>query len=183
MLKIKLLLKITLILGCISVLSACGFKIYNTRDLPPQIHTMYYQTKTQHDQLDLALKNAFTSSGIVLADKAKGALVTFNVISISFTHDNPNFVSSAQAKVYTFTYTIVFDLLNQQGQKIISPQYVTSSRTISLSPNEVIESSPEVATTQEDMGRDLIFQVFGRLNANNTKAALAKTVKTNESKS
>ncbi len=181
--RTKFLFKLLILLSCISVLAACGFKIYDRNDLPPQVHTMYFQTKNPHGRLEVELKNALETSGIVLTDNAKDAPVIFNVITTSFTHDNPNVLSSAQATVYTFTYTLVFNLQDQKGQSIIPPQYVTSSRTVTLNPNEVIESSPEVATTQEDMGRDLIFQTFGRLNANNTKAALAKTVKTNEPKS
>ncbi len=181
--KIKFLFKILIVLGSVSAITACGFKIYNTRNLPPQIHKMYYQSRNPHEKTEISLKNALIASGIVFTDNAKDAPVIFNIISTSFTHNNPNVVSSAQASVYTFTYTLVFNLLDKKGQSIIPSQYVASSRTVTLNPNEVIDSSPEVATTQEDMGRDLIFQVFARINSNNTKAALAKTVKTNEPKS
>lgn len=165
--------KYFILIALSAMLSACGFRVYNTQNLPTPLHHIYYQANDSYGQFETQFRDALESANIKLADAPSQALITLRVLSSSFTHNDPNVVSNAQATIYTFTYTATIDLITNKGKKVISPQTLTTTRTITLNPNEVIESSPEVATAREEMGRELIFKILSVLNANDTRKALA----------
>lgn len=161
-----------LIIFFILALTSCGFKLYGQNQLPPQLNNLYLQTSKPYDSFTLALKRALVASKTNLVDNSKN-VITLNIISNKLTHDNPNVTSSSQATIYNFNYSVVFNLLDQKGSAIITPQVVSATRTVTLSPNEVLEASSEVNLVEEEMEREVVMQVLYKLSSNNVKQALS----------
>lgn len=170
----KKFIKIILLFGFMIGLTSCGFHMVGKKTLPPQMNLLYYQAKNPHGELEIALKNAMERSGITIVKNASQAPITLNIIASSFTHDDPNVVSSAQATTYTFTYSATFNLLGNKGKPIMAPQIVSATQTLVLNPNEDIDASPEVDTVQEQLNQEMIFKIFSVLDSSDTKDALAK---------
>lgn len=156
-------------------LFACGFQMYDKKNLPPKLSTIYLQSSDPYATFTTAFKQALKSTGINLTFSAKEAPITLNIISATFVHDNPNITSSSQATIYNFTYSVAFDLQDQTGKNIVKQQTVSTFRTLTLNPNEVLEASSEVNIMKKEMERELIMQIFNRLSADNVAEAL-KTV-------
>jgi LPS-assembly lipoprotein len=165
-------IKLIIIIGILCSLTACGFKLYSKESIPPQLHTVYLQSNEPYGSLETSLKSTLSTQGINFTDTAQQAPIILNISGTSFTHDDSNTVSSSQATVYNFTYDVTFNLLTTQGKAIIQPQTVEATRTLTLNPNEVLDSNPEVDTMKQEMERELIFKITNRLNSKNTKQAL-----------
>jgi outer membrane lipopolysaccharide assembly protein LptE/RlpB len=167
MIKIKLPILLVLMI----VLTACGFKAYNARSLSPRMQTMYVQSVMPYSTFTTSLKHFLKSAGVNLLDTPEPNELILNIDSISLTHDNPNIVSSAQATVYNFTYIVTFNVADTKG-RLIPEQTVLVTRTLTLSPNEVLEASGEVMILKEEMERELILKLFNVLSAKGTRQAL-----------
>ncbi|KPJ67168.1 MAG: hypothetical protein AMJ43_05810 [Coxiella sp. DG_40] len=161
-----------LIICLLCSLSACGFKLYSKESLPPQLHTVYLQSDNPYGQFETDLKHSLTAMGINFVDAQTKAPITLKIINAEFSHDNLNTVSSSQATVYNFTYDVIFNLMDSRSKSIISPQTIQSNRTLTLSPNEVIDANPEVDTMKQEMQRELIFKILNCLSSKNTQQAL-----------
>jgi len=164
-------LKYIILIYILCSLTACGFKLYSKEAIPPQLHTIYLQSNNPYGSLETSLKQTLTTQGIHFTDSAKHVPIILNISDTNFTHDNSNTVSSSQATVYNFTYDVTFNLLDAHGKKIIKPQTVSATRTLTLNPNEVLDANPEVDTMKQEMERELIFKITNRLNSKNTKQA------------
>jgi len=158
-----------LILSC---LSACGFKMYGTSS-PLKSMPIYLQSQDPYGSFTIALKQALKSADIKLVENTFKAPITLNLTKITFYHDNPNITSSAQASIYNFTYTVSFDWKNNKtGKSLVGPQVITVTRALTLNPNEVLATSSEVKIMKGEMERELIMQIFNRLESNNFRKAL-----------
>jgi LPS-assembly lipoprotein len=161
-----------LLLILISIyLSACGFKMYGKSSLPSQLHIIYLQSPEPYSTFTIMLKQTLSANGINLTSSTT-APITLNIIRIILYHNNPNIAPSSQATIYNFTYMITFELRNKIGKSLIGTQIITTTRALTLNPNEVLETSSEVKTMKEEMERELIMQIFNRLDSNNVREAL-----------
>lgn len=168
------MLKHILIIIILSSLTACGFHLYGKNNLPPQMHTVYLQSKTPYGTLEANLRRSLTAVGADVVAEANQSPVTLNIISANLTHSDSNTVSSAQATVYDFNYNVAFNILDAHGKPITDPQQVQASRTLTLNPNEVLDGNPEVDTIQQEMERELAFKIINILGAPNTREVLKR---------
>lgn len=177
-----------LIICVLCSLTACGFKLYSKKAIPPQLHTVYLQSNNPYGQLEVSLKQTLTAQDVNFTDSEQQAPIILNIMNTSLTHDNSNVVSSSQATVYNFHYKITFNLLDKHGNSIIDSQSVKATRTLTLNPNEMLDANPEVDTMQQEMERELIFKMTNRLTSRNTRWALqhheniSRTVKSTSKK-
>ena len=165
-------LKYLLLIITFTWLSACGFKLYDKPLSSLQLATVYLQSPDPYGTFSIALKQSFKAVGIKLAKNANDAQITLNLININLNHDDPNITASSQATIYNFTYSVVFALQNKFGKSLVGTQAITVSRTLTLNPNEVLEASNEVRIMKGEMERELIMQIFDRLDSNNVRNAL-----------
>jgi|GEM_PF-1060187 len=160
-------------------LSACGFKPYNQFSSP--LHIVYLQTSNPYDSFNIKLKQVLQFSGVKLVSNINDAPITLSVLNVSLSHDNPNIASSSQATIYNFTYTVAFELKNNKENISTDRQYITITRALTLNPNEILEVSNEVKIMKKEMERELIGQLFNRLESNEVKVFLGQQI-SNENK-
>jgi LPS-assembly lipoprotein len=169
----KNLLKLITIGSALFFLTSCGFHLRNQNELPPQLHTIYFQSNDSYDPMQILLKNSLQGMGINTVDNPQQAAITLNIISSSLTHDNPNVVSSDQATTYNFYDTAIFNLINNKTkQPLIANQTVAFSRTLILQPNEILETSSSVDILKQEMNREMVFRIINILNSKNIQKAL-----------
>ncbi len=175
-------LKFILLFGLSCLLTGCGFHLYGKGGLPPQLQTVYVQSKTPYGTLESSLKQSLHALGANVVNAPEPGAITVNIANSSFTHDDSNNVSSSSASVYNFDYDVTFNMLDNHGTAITTPDTVTATRTLTLNPNEVLDANPEVDTTQQEMERDLVFQIVNVLNSQKSRAALTKYAQTPKGK-
>jgi LPS-assembly lipoprotein len=166
-------MRLALIIILSLLLSSCGFKLAGTNQLPARMQQIYIHSHRPYSRFEVALKNEFKAYAVKVSADSYAPL-TLNLINTAFVHDNMNIVSNTQATVYHFYYTATFNLVNKRGIIIIPPTTISSHRTITFNPNEVIDASNETLIVEDEMLHDVIFKMFLVLNAKNTRTALNK---------
>lgn len=53
--------------------------------------------------------------------------------------------TSNQSRVYNVVYSVAFSLINPQGAVLLPPQTLTSTRDLTLSANQLIESNNQLS--------------------------------------
>lgn len=160
--------KISLVLAslfCILLLNSCGFHLRQGQTLPPILHKMYVQSIEPYSAFTLSLEDALRANNVNLVSSRKNPTSTLEISSISFTHSGATTYSSAQANVYTFTLSVTFAVNAQSGKTLLPSQAVSATRSLTFSPNEVLESSNQVSAARQEMEQEVIMKILNILNA------------------
>lgn len=160
--KISLLL---FTLFCTLILSGCGFHLRQGQALPPILHNMYVQSVEPYGAFTLNLKETLRANDVTLAPSLKSSTATVDISNISFSHNSATAYSSAQANVYTFTLSVNFTVNTKSGKTLLHSQTVSATRSLTFSPNEVLESSNQVSTARQEMEQEVIVKILNILNA------------------
>jgi len=154
-----------------TLLASCGFHLNSIKTLPPQLHKIYYQTEHPYEKFELAFKNKLKSNGATLLPAPKITTPTIN-ISSNYSSNNNNPASSTQARIYNLTYTATISINNFYNQPILAPQTASVSRSLTLQPNEVFETTPQAEITKQEMIRELSTKILNILSSSKTFQAL-----------
>lgn len=161
-----------LILIALFFLTGCGFKLRTTKSLPPQLQQIYYQTDNPYGQFEMAFKKALKASKVVLLATPNTTAPILHVTT-NYSYNSTSSTSSAEARVYNLTYTTTIDIANAAHKQILPSQTVTVTRTISLQPNEIFETTPQIEIAKQEMLQELTTKVLNILCAKKTFQALA----------
>lgn len=155
---------ICVLLACI-ILSACAFKLRNANELPAELHTLYLQTDEPYGRFETTLQATLRSSGIQLVDAPKDAPVILHMTKPKLTYTATTIGTSNESRVYSVVYSTAFSLLNAQGTGLLGPATLSSTRSLTLSANQLIESNNQLSLLEQDMQRDVIAQLYNRLSS------------------
>lgn len=145
-------------------LVACAFKLRQTQ-LPPALHVMYLQTDVTYGPFESLLRQSLLSSGVALVATPAQAPVTLHIFKPIEANTSTTVGASNQTRVYIITYTVAFELKDAAGKILLGEQKVTTSRTLRLSANQLLETNNQLPLLQQDMRREIIYQMFYRLKA------------------
>lgn len=165
--------KVCLTLIILFFLSGCGFKLRTAKSLPSQLHQVYYQTDNPYGQFEVILKKALKASRVVLLATPNATAPILHVTA-NYTPSTTSSVSSAEARIYTLNYTATISISDAADKQILTPQTVSTSRNISLQPNEVFETTPQIEIAKQEMLQELSRKILDILCAKNTFQAFTK---------
>ena len=148
-------------------LAGCGFKLRTTNSLPPQLQQIYYQTDNPYSQFAITFKKALKASKVVLLATPNPAAPILRVTT-NYSYNITSPTSSVEARVYNLTYTATINITDAAHKQILAPQTVTVTRTISLQPNEIFETTPQIEVAKQEMLQELTTNILNILCAKNT---------------
>jgi len=144
-------------------LTACGFHLRGQNELPPALHTVYLQTDNPYGQFESTLKQTLISAGVVMVDSPRAAPVTLSISKPVLANSMSTLGASNQTRVYTVVYTVTFSLMNAQGKVLFPATPITSTRSLTLSANQLLDSNSQLTLLEQEMQRDVIDQLYNRL--------------------
>lgn len=155
-------LRICLILGLSLFLSACGFQLRESAQLPPEMQNTQLLINDQYSQLGRRVRILLEQAGVTLVsqDAATAILeiskdeVLTEVLSIG---DN------ARVREYRVTHTVQFRLADPQGQELVPLQTIRQSRDISFDEQQILAVSREQEYVKEDLANTLSRLLISRL--------------------
>src|SRR5262249_41288116 len=153
-------------------LTACAFRLRGQNALPPALQVLYLQTEDPYGQFAIALRNTLRASGVTLVDSPDQARVTLNLSKPALQNRGMTIGGSNQTRVYNVGYSVRYVLMDAQGKPILPPQVLTTNRTLTLSPNQLLESNNQLPFLEQEMQRELINQLFYRLTSRQVAEAL-----------
>lgn len=143
----------------------CGFKLHGQSTLPPQMRTLYLKTNNPYGAFETSLKQALISSGVTLADSPHQAPLTLNISKPIQTINNTTTGTSNETRIYNINYSVVYYLTNAQNKVVLPPQTATSTRSLTLSANQLIESNNQLVQLIREMQREVINNMYYRLSS------------------
>lgn len=144
------------------LLSACGFQLRETAQLPSEMENTQLLIGDEYSQLARRVRLHLEQAGvkIVNQDRATAILeipkseVLTEVLSIG---DN------ARVREYRITHTVQFRLTDMQGKDIIPMQTIRQSREISFDEQQILAVSREQEYVKDDLANTLSRLLISRL--------------------
>lgn len=139
--------------------SGCGFHLRQAAQVPPQYRVLYLDAPNLHGTFLTDLSRQLRSMSILLTNTPQEAPVHLRILSLHYTHDNPNIVTNSFAVSYTYTLSITVALLNSREQIISGPKTFSASNTVTLNANQVLVPGADTVTKQQ-LQREVITLIY-----------------------
>jgi len=162
-----------LILISLFLLPGCGFTLRTAKSLPPQLHQVYYQADNPYGQFEVVLRRALKASNVILLATPNATTPILHVTS-SYNYSTTSSISSTEGRVYTLEYTAIIGIGDASDKPLLSPQTVRVSRSVTLQPDEVFETSSQIEIIKQEMLQELSGKALNILCAKKTFQAFAK---------
>lgn len=146
-------------------MAGCGFRLRNQNELPPHLHILYLKTANPYGSFETNLGEALRSSGVTLVNSPQSAPITLLVFKPLQTNYSSTGGPSSQARVYIFRYSVTFTLTNASGKYLLKPQTLSTTRNLTLTANQLLQSNNQLSTLEREMQREIINQMYNRLSA------------------
>ena len=145
------------------VLTACGFRLAGTADLPNELSTIQLQSSKLNDQQQDEIKGRLTRAGVTVVDQATEdsvlLLVTFKVIP------DRKLVSggSGGRNVVRVARELRFSLKASDGVLIAPAKTLRQQKDIELDDDRLLASNQEKANVARDLEQALFKQLINQL--------------------
>lgn len=156
-------------------LSACGFHLQGTINLPLQFKTIYLHSFSPYSYLTKETQTMLRFSGIHVVDTPKAAPMTLDLLSDNFSTTQTSVGGSDQLQNYLATYSVTFEIKNRKGESIFGQKTVQDQQNIQILKNEVLSNSNKLAQTQKELTHKVINKLFAYLSAKNTVTRLSQS--------
>lgn len=145
--------------------AGCGFKLRNEKPLPPQLHTLYLKSTLPYGALTLQLKQVIQSLGVRLVSDPEEAQVTLAIFGEEYITKTLTQSANASTKEYTLYYQVKFQLEDKVGKVIYGPRLITTFRNYMVNDEQVLSSTVEQQSLQQEMQRDTMYQIINQLSS------------------
>lgn len=163
---------VTCLIVLLWTLTACAFHLRGQGNWPPALQTIYLQAQEPYDALTINLTNSLHSSGVTLVDSPNQARVTLKLYKPVLSTRNVTIGRSNQSRVYQVVYSVAYMLTDPAGKPFLPQQVISSTRSLTLSPNQLMDSNNQLILLEQEMQRDIINQLYNRLTSKQVFQAL-----------
>jgi len=148
----------------LAVLSACGFHLRGSYQLPPQLSPLYIDKASMSYSLYRELRAAMLASGIELTMDTAAAASELRITRESRSRAVQSVDSSGRAREYDLKYELGFSL--KAGEKlIIDNGSLSLQRNLLFDPESVLGVANEQESLYQDMMRDGTGLILLRIQA------------------
>lgn len=168
----KKLIIISLFLFVILFLQACGFHMGSKALLSPQLFNLYYAADKPYEPYAIKFKKELKSYGVSFTENALSAPYVLHVYPTEFTSKDTSSGPSTQARVYNLTYKASFNITDKTGKTVVPIKEVTSTKDLTLGPNEIFDVSTLVSVTKQTMEQELVVKSMNLLSSKQVSDAL-----------
>ena len=158
------LLRISGLLLMLCAMSACGFHLRGSYDLPEHISPLYIDKDSMSLLLFKELRSTIKASGAELSEDATTAASVLKVSGEERTRDVISVDTLGRAREYRLIYRLAFSL-QASGEALIDKNRIQLNRTLLFNPEAVLGVAEETEYVYRDMIRDSAGQILQRLQA------------------
>ena len=154
------------------LLTACGFHLRGQSELPVELKTLYLQSPNPYSPMTKQLKQTLQHLGINLVNSPNLAQLTLQIIRDQLNQSESIVGANTQVREFYLTYILGYQLIDQEGELVVPQQFVSATRNFTADTNRSLGTSNERKTLEQEMHRDVIFQLLNRLNSKTTRKIL-----------
>jgi LPS-assembly lipoprotein len=145
-------------------ITACGYHLRGSYDLPAQLSPLYLDKKSMSLPLFKELRSTIRASGTELSEDSTTASSTLIVANELRTRDVISVDTLGRAREYRLIYRLSFSL-QSSGENVIENSQIELSRNLLFNPEAVLGVAQETENVYRDMIRDSAGQILLRLQA------------------
>ncbi len=150
------------LLAATLLLSACGFQLRDSADLPPEMAQTHLVIDGQYSPLARRLRVLLEQSGVELV-QAGDALAILEVPVNNVVTNVLTIGDNARVREYRISHTVEFRLLDSAGTELVPRQTLRQTREISFDEQEILGSSREQEYLKQDLANSLARLILRRL--------------------
>ena len=140
-------------------LSACGYKLAGTAELPPQLESIYLVTSDFSDAQRKLLQRSLSNAGAVLVEQLDSQSVQLNVSFKTLPDRDLAIGASSGAIVKRISRSLSFNVKAADGEILLPAQTLRQQKDVSLDDDNLLSSDRE----KEKVTRDLEQALFDQL--------------------
>jgi LPS-assembly lipoprotein len=144
-------------------LSACGFRLAGTAELPPQLKSIYLVTSDFSDSQRKLLRRNLSDAGARLVEQLESPAVQLNV-SLKVIPDRELATSaSTGAIVKRISRSLSFNVKAADGKFLLEAQTLHQQKDVSLDDDNLLSSDREKESVTRDLEQALFDQLIRQL--------------------
>ena len=156
-------LRIALVLLVSLSLSACGYRLAGTADLPPELSSIYLVTSGISESQSRALQRSLKNAGATVVSELDPQSVQLNV-SLKVEPDRQLATSARDgAIVRRVSRGLTFSVKAADGETIAETQTLRQKKDISLNDDSLTASNREQETVTRELEQSLFDQMVRQL--------------------
>ncbi len=148
----------------LSMLSACGFKLRGSVEIPPELNPMYIET-TGGGSVRAAMLQRLEVSQVRLASSPKEARIIVRIMNETRASRVAAVDRSGKVVASELHLRVRFDAIGPDGASLVSPEILDLVRTYENPDVEVLGKQLEADLIYEDLAQDAADRILGRLRA------------------
>lgn len=156
------------------LLSSCGFHLQGELPLTPPLKKLYLETADPYGQLTKNLQQYLKMSNVTLMPSRADAKTVLVIMSDTTSQLFLSVNSTQQTRQYNLVVTVVFEITDQNGNVILSPQTLAESKPITIQSNQVLGSSNETTLYYQQMRRTLAYAIMNRIASKEVQQMMDK---------
>lgn len=162
--SVQHLIRLTILLGALSLLAACGFHLRGVggTTVPEQWKSMHLVTKNPNSEFTRAVIAQFAANGVQWTD-AESANFSLVLGAERFEQHNLSLNSEARVSEIELTMSSRFRILNTVKEEVMAPTTVSVIKQMENDPNNVVGKEGEVRLIQTEMRSELADQMMRRI--------------------
>ncbi len=145
----------------LSFLSACGFKLRGSFQLPVQLSEMLI--KGGERELVEQLTGILTDNGVTVTTADANAS-TLSLLQTEFVKESVSTDATGIATEFEYTWLVEFSVIDANGEVLLSRSSLSVSNTLEYDPEDELEFEEEEEFLKEEMTRDVSLQIMRELS-------------------
>ncbi len=151
------------LLACLVMLAACGFRLQGRQHVPAGLATLQVDTVDAHSDFTTALRRALGAAGVKLVEQvpANGAVIRIVRDQVS------EHVLSVDARNIPTDYELVYEVevtVRADGKELMTGQPFSLSRIYSFDETRRLAKQREMELLRAALARDMASMVLRRLS-------------------
>ncbi|MEZ5464660.1 MAG: LPS assembly lipoprotein LptE [Lysobacteraceae bacterium] len=162
--------RLTLLVALLSLLSACGFQLRQSQELPATLSPLRIEIADPYRGLGVDLGEALQRAGLTLSENGSGQAARLRISKDVIGLAPLTIGTSGRVQEYALRYVVEISLTDKGGKVVLPRQEIELSRDYAFDTAQSLGSPGEEEVVREELSRDMVAAIMRRIEA----AALAK---------
>lgn len=155
------------VLALALLISACGFHLRGSVNLPAGVEPIFIGGEHANSQLGIEVRNLLNGNDIKLAPTAESANYRLIILEQGRDTRTLSLGGGTTAAEYQLTESAKFELQNAEGETVLGPRELTQRSIMRNDPNRVLSSGEEENILRREMLTNLAAQIARQLGSFN----------------
>ena len=150
----------TSLISAIIGIGGCGFHLRGTVQVPPELKTIQLQSPNPNSSLTKLLISYLKDAHVKITESAPVRLILSGEKEEKKT---ASYTSRAKTAEYELVQSVTFEVTNQRGGNLASPQTLSVRRTYNYNDRKIVGMSEEEDMLRKEMNSELAAGIFRSL--------------------